>query len=1645
MEGGKMAVSEKSKKELIEENKALRSRLQELEQSENECKRAKEESKRSKEFMNNVINTLDDPFFVKDQEHRWFMLNDAACKVMGRPREELIGKSDYDLFPEEQADVFWEKDNLVLETGKTNINEEKITWHGKVHTISTKKSLYTDPVTSKKFITGTIRDVTERKGADETIRESEEKFRSLAEQSPNMIFINKEGRIVYANKKCEEITGYKREEFYCPDFNFLNLIAPQSLELIKKYFKEHMGGREVPPYEYTIINKAGERIEAINSSRLIQYEGGNAILGVVTDITERKKVEESLRQSEELSRACLNATNDMVYLVDTFRNILTVNDNAAQSLGKTPAEVIGKNIFGYFSPDVAKSRREYGDKVIHSGKKVRFQDEREGKFFDISIYPTFDSQEKVDRLAVFVTDITEQKKAEAALRQSEERYRSLIANIPDVVWTSDEEGNTIFISENVRSIYGYSPGEIYAQGSSLWFGRIHPDDVEKVKDSYRAVFEANEQLDIEYRVRKKDGRWLWIRDRSTGSYEKEGIKYADGVFSDISERKKAQETVQHERDMAQKYLDVAGVMLMIIDKDRKVKLINQKGCQILGYEEDEIIGKDWFDIFLPEYVHEKVKVVEEKLRTGDTQGVEYFENPVLTKSGQERIIAWHNTLLRDEEGVPTGVLCSGEDITERKRADEVMKKSSVIIDSTTDAVITTDVTGNITFWNKGAEIIYGYQKEEAIGKHISIIYKDEDQNVLDFMISELMDGKDIKGIEVTCIDKKRQDVEIFLSLTSLRDEQGNIIEFVGITKDNTERKRAERELNESRQRLENLIENTPIVCFTYSRDGQIQSWNSAAEKVYGYTKEEAVGSSAFDLIVTPMTKDATDKVIQEVFDGKTIVGAQWQDRDKKGAIGWRMGNTFPLFSADGSVYCGVNMNIDITESKQAEDALRQSEEKFRSAFKHAAIGRAMAGLDGHFLDVNSMCCEILGYSEQELLQMTWMDVNHPADLKTNLEYVRQLKEGKIPSSQLVVRAIRKDGHIIWLDINVVMVRDSQGRPLYMLGDIMDITEHKRAKEQMLIKDDAVKSSINAIALARLDGNLTYVNKSFLDMWGYQSEQEVLGRRVQEFWRNSNDALNVVEKLHNEGKDVGELTAIRKDGSLFDVQLSANMVLDNTGKALCMMASFVDVTERNRLEEAYRSLVDNSLQGLAILQDGRMVFLNKAFSSTTGYSEQELLAASAEQIQSLVHPEDRALVWQRHRDRLAGKPVPARYEFRFVRKDGSAAWVEIFASEFEYQGRPAIQAAYIDITERKKAEEALRQSEERLKILFESAPDAIYLSDLEGNFVDANKAAEQITGYKKNELLEKSFIEMGLLSSEQVLKVVANLKKIAKGKPTGPDEFTLTRKDGSSVSVEIRAFLVRIGDRILSLSIAHDISARKKTEKKLLEHRAQLKSLASELSLTEERERHRLATSLHDQISQALVISRIKLQALHASVSSAEISGPLEEACENLDRIIQDTRTLTFDLSSPILYELGFEAAVSEWLEEQITKKHGIKTEFKDDGRPKPLDDDIRILLFRNVRELLINIVKHARAKSVKVSIRRIRQQIYVCVEDDGIGFDHSELSSSSGFGIFSIRERLEQLAGHIDIESEPGRGSKITMTAPLKCDKVSRSKKRKSR
>lgn len=222
----------------------------------------------------------------------------------------------------------------------------------------------------------------------------------------------------------------------------------------------------------------------------------------------------------------------------------------------------------------------------------------------------------------------------------------------------------------------------------------------------------------------------------------------------------------------------------------------------------------------------------------------------------------------------------------------------------------------------------------------------------------------------------------------------------------------------------------------------------------------------------------------------------------------------------------------------------------------------------------------------------------------------------------------------------------------------------------------------------------------------------------------------------------------------------------------------------------------------------------------------------------------------------------------------------------------------------------------------------------------------------------------------------------------------------------------------------------------LEQRAmQMRALASELSLAEERERRRIAVELHDRVGQALALAKIKLGLLRESLPIGEQKTAAEEVRSLIEQAIQDTRCLIFRISSPILYELGFEAAL-EWLAEQAHKQHGLNARFEDDHQSKPLDDDIRVLLFQAVNELVVNVAKHAQAKNLTITARRVEGCIHVSVMDDGVGFDSAAAGKgggrADGFGLFSIRERLSCVHGDLEIESRKGLGTCVTLKAPLK-------------
>jgi PAS domain S-box-containing protein len=350
-------------------------------------------------------------------------------------------------------------------------------------------------------------------------------------------------------------------------------------------------------------------------------------------------------------------------------------------------------------------------------------------------------------------------------------------------------------------------------------------------------------------------------------------------------------------------------------------------------------------------------------------------------------------------------------------------------------------------------------------------------------------------------------------------------------------------------------------------------------------------------------------------------------------------------------------------------------------------------------------------------------------------------------------------------------------------------------------------------------------------------------------------------------------------------------------------------------------------------------------------------------------------------------------------------------------------------------EGWRASEARFQTIFEAAPWGIALVDRDGRIVDSNPSLQRLLGYQPEELLNQGFAEF--IRSEDARRCHTLFRELVEeGSPSLQMEVPYIHKDGQVVWSRLTVSPVR-GPKVedqFAICMIEDISNQKQADRDIRTYQEQLRSVASELSLTEERERRRLATDLHDHVGQILALAQIKLGAIRESASSTQLAEPMDDIRRLIEQTIQYTRSLTFELSPPILYDLGFEAAV-EWLAELMHEQHGITIKVQADRASKPLSDEFRVLLFQTMRELLGNVVKHTNAKHIRVFIGREHDTLQVKVEDDGLGLGASPeipLDGPYAFGFFSIRERLKYLGGSLNVETEPGWGTRVTLGVPLK-------------
>jgi PAS domain S-box-containing protein len=646
------------------------------------------------------LNLLSDIAVVVDEKGRLVLVNDVFEEVTGLKQDEVAEKPflEIEALPAESKKTLMENlmkrmQGLPLEpyevlftdkNGKgrwVEVKGRKVSYAGRPADLV----LFHD-ITRRKENERRLKEYAEKMAAlvDERvgeIKESEEKFRDLAEQSPNMVFVNKNGRVVYANKKAEEVMGYTKEELYSPSFNYLCLVAPESREQIQSVYERHVkDGGDTGPLEYRLVTKDGKVLDAILTSKLIMYEGGNAILGTVIDITERKLIQQALQENEEKFRGIANSVRDAITLVNDQAKVTYWNPAAEKMFGYASGETIGKDIHELVGPSsMSEEEKTYIRERVKTfaetgmGNFTRGNVELTGRRKDGSEFPVKLSISPIKlggkwNAVGVVKDITERKQAEQMQREAEQRYHALFDQAPVGISVIDPE-TAAFVEFNDVACeqLGYSREEF----AGLTVPEIEAQEtVEDVKSHMaQMVREGGGEFETKHRTKDGETRSVLV---STKTVELAGKKLLQCVLHDITEIRRVQDALMESETQYRQLVELAQEGVWVLDKEYSTVFVNRRMARMMGYAESEMVGKSLFEFVDKKHV-DQAKQFLGKYAQG-VQGDFEYEFP--RKDGSRVYTSIVASQVTDDKGHHLGTLALVADITLRKQMADKLEQYS---------------------------------------------------------------------------------------------------------------------------------------------------------------------------------------------------------------------------------------------------------------------------------------------------------------------------------------------------------------------------------------------------------------------------------------------------------------------------------------------------------------------------------------------------------------------------------------------------------------------------------------------------------------------------------------------------------------------------------------------------------------------------------------------------------------------------------------------------------------------------------------------------------------------------------------------------------------------------------------------------------
>ncbi|MBN1161342.1 MAG: PAS domain S-box protein, partial [Dehalococcoidales bacterium] len=1259
---------------------------------------------------------------------------------------------------------------------------------------------------------------------------SEQNLKNSIETCPLGIrIVTEDGTLIYANKAALDMFGYSTvEELAAVKKN--DLYTPESYAAFQERKRKRKLNEYIPgEYELGIRRPDGEVRNLMVFRREVVWGGEKQYMAMYEDITERKRAEAALKDSEEKYHSLVEHSNDGIVYIEE-KVIEYCNSKMLEISGYSREEFIGKPFLDFIVPEQRKIAAEtYRQRLAGMKALERYELDiigKDGNTINTEISAGLFSFRGKTVDIVILRDITDRKKVDEALKESEREKAAILNGVLELVTYQDRELRVIWANRAAGESVGISPEELVGHYCyEIWQNRSEPC----IGCPLMECFATGQPYQGE--MTSPDGRIWSVRSYPVRD-ENGSVIGATEITLEITARKQAEEALRESQEMfSLAFRASPNLMLISSLKEGRIIEVNDAYCQASGYSREELIGHTTLELNLWHDTKQRDAIVQSLKQK---KAVSNVEVQFQAKSGEIRkvYLSISKITLKNEPCL----ISIATDITEQEKATLALEESEArfraLFETMAQGVVYQEADGKIISANPAAEHILGLSIDQILGRtSVDPRWKSIHEDGSDFPGEEhpsmvaLRTGKAVENVVMGVFNPVTNEYRWILVNAIPEFKEGETTPCRAYTTftDITEQKKAEKALLESEERYRLIFEYSKDAVLFTSPDGGILAANPEACRMFGRSEEEICRIGRSGII------DVSDPRLEKALETRRTTGEFSGELTLLRGDGTKFPgdiSTKIFYDKDGQARTSMIIR-DVSERKQAEDALRESEERFRQIFQEGPLGIVLSSLDYRFTIMNDQYYSLFGYTEKEMRSMTFRDISFPEDAQIDLQNLEKMKKGELPYYYREKRYIKKNGNVIWGEITVTLLRDKSGEPLSFLAMVADITERKRAEEALKESENRyrlISENIPVVVYSASPDKYSttlFISGSVKELTGYSSDELLTKPKLFTDMVHPDDKESVWRSINEHRRDKLNLDIeyriITKDGAIKWIRDKATPVLNENGEISTINGFIEDITGRKQAEEA-RKVSDDRVSsvfsaapiGIVVLVDRIFIEANEGFCEMVGYARDELLGQSAR----LIYPSDEEYS---HVGKMFSQKPPTEtrsVETVFRHKDGTILNVILSTAPLDPDNpSKGVTATVLDITERKRAEEVIRESEERFNKAFHASPNlgAVLTLD-EGRFIDANEEHKRITGYERREIIGKTTLDCNLWVNPEQRK---EFYKIINTEGRLKDyEILMRTKSGEIRTLLFSAEQITLRGTNCMVVSALDITERKEAEERI---------------------------------------------------------------------------------------------------------------------------------------------------------------------------------------------------------------------------------------